>query len=271
MVVDDEADICDMVAEVLKTAGYHPITCTHPGEALSIFEQEDVGLAFVDISLPDMTGLELASELKKRNPLLEVVFVTGHGTFDMAVQALKIGAYDYVRKPFGVSEIRLCLKRYQERCELRRQIRLTEQRHFDLVQSIPLLIFELRSDFGLEFINRACSAMLGYDPMEAINDPAWFLERIHVQDSDRVKALFLDFFDGGKPHFSTGCRLIHKDGHVIHGIVKSIPYTYQESGGKIDRLDGIIVDITDRIFKENRRPSHLCPGAGSNGLHRVFA
>ena len=250
LVVDDERSICQLVGQVLQSEGYEPIICTHPRDAIKVSELETFGLAFVDINLPEMTGLELASTLKVRDPMREIVFITGYGTLDIAVQAIKIGAYDYLRKPFSLSEIGLCLKRYQERQALRERIRLTEQRYFDLVQHIPLLIFEINRDFKLEFINNACRAMLGYDQKEALSTPNWFLGRIHPDENEQIQGLFRTAFKEGGSPLSIGCRLIHKEGQIIHAILKSLPFSDHEERPETQRLDGIIVDITDRVFLE---------------------
>ena len=178
-----------------------------------------------------MSGLELASILKKDDPMCEVVFVTGYGSLDNAVQAIKIGAYDFLKKPISVSEFSLCLKRFQERQSLRERIRLAEQRHFQLVQNIPLLIFVLSTNFQLDFINEACLDMLGYSPDEAMDSTGWFLDRIHPDDRDEARKMFLFAFSSGSP-VSMECKFLHRDGHEIHAIMKSIPLP---SHGSVDR------------------------------------
>ncbi len=164
MIVDDDSSICNLLAEVLGREGYSPIICNHPHHALALLEQESLPLAFVDLNMPDMSGLELAPKLKELDPQVEVVFMTGHGNFDSAIQAIKIGAYDYLRKPFTTNDFILCLKRFQERSALKKQVKLAEERYFDLVQNTPLLIYILRRDFKIDFVNQACSALLGYTP-----------------------------------------------------------------------------------------------------------
>lgn len=250
LVVDDEPAICGLVAQVLKTEGYQPIICHHPNDALIVSEREALGLAFVDINLPHMNGLELAAKLKGHDPRREVVFITGYGTFDNAIQAIRIGAYDYLRKPFSVSEISLCLKRFQDREKLKEHIRLAEQRYFHLVQNIPMIIFVLKSDFNLEFINNACSMILGYSPVEAMNVPEWLLKSIYPEDREHLRKKFKASFRVDPLPFSVECRFTHKKGHVVYTILKSIPGSDHKPGHTIDRLEGIIVDITDRVFLE---------------------
>lgn len=250
LVVDDEPSICRMVAKVLKSEGYEPIICTHPREALTVAERETFNFAFIDIKLPEMNGLDLAEKLKDLNPLLEVVFMTGYGTIENAVQAIKVGAYDFLRKPFNINELKLCLNRFREREALKKEIRLVERRHFHLVQHIPLVIFVLRKDLQLDFINEACSAMLGYSPDEALAVPNWFVERICSEDRERIKSLLNSAFTSEGSPFSTECRFIHKRGNLLHTIIKSIPWLEHEAEAEAERLEGIIVDITDRIFLE---------------------
>jgi two-component system sensor histidine kinase HydH len=250
LVVDDELPLCQMLEEVLRDEGYQPTVCTHPRDALLAAERNAFALAFIDINLPDMSGLSLASMLKEKDKSLEVVFITGHGTFDNAVQAIKIGAYDYLRKAFGTHELKFCIKRFQERQALKKEVMLAEQRYYHLVQNLPLLVYVISNDFHLEYVNQACATMLGWTPEEAMNVPNWFLERIHPEDRERVKEPFDFAFKSGRYSFSTQCRLVHKKGHTLHAIVKSINPAYGEATRTVERLEGIIMDITDRIFLE---------------------
>jgi two-component system sensor histidine kinase HydH len=250
LVIDDEPSVGRVVIDFLREEGYHPIFCSHPQEALECSRKNAVKLTFVDVNLPDMNGMVLASKLKKIEPSSEIVFMTGYGTFENAVQAIKLGAYDYLRKPFGLNELRLCLKRYQERQTLKKQTASAEARYADLVQKIPSVIWVLKNDFQLEFINRACAEVLGYSPDEAVNAPDWFLSRIHPDDREHIREVFGKAFNTGGLPFSEECRLIHKKGHVIHVILKSTPYVGDQKGEKDDRLEGIIVDISDRVFLE---------------------
>ncbi|MFH1122869.1 MAG: response regulator, partial [Pseudomonadota bacterium] len=179
LVVDDDPAIGHLMRVFLSREGYAPVVCVHPRDALALFEPRRFGLAFIDIQMPEMNGLELATRIKEEDAACEVVFMTGHGTFDNAVQAIKIGAYDYMRKPFGGEEIQLCLKRFQERQALREQVRRAEKRYFHLVQNIPSLVFVLCEDFSLEFVNQSCQRILGFAPEEVLGRSGWLLERAH--------------------------------------------------------------------------------------------
>ena len=79
LVVDDEPSGVEAVADFLSIEGYQPLVCTHPQEVLAAFKKGRFSLGFVDINLPDMSGLELASKLKEIDPRIEIVFMTGYG------------------------------------------------------------------------------------------------------------------------------------------------------------------------------------------------
>lgn len=248
LVVDDEPSVAETVAAFLSIEGYQPLVCTHPQEVLASFEKGRFSLGFVDINLPDMSGLELASKMKGIDPRIEIVFMTGYGTFDNAVEAIKIGAYDYLRKPFGINELNLCLRRFQERQVLTERLEHSERRYFSLVQSIPSIIFVIYDNLRLDFINSASEPILGYTPEEAMADANWLMKILHPEDRARVRGLLTSAFKHKNSRFSTECRLTHKEGHIIHAMIKSIPHKTEFQG-----LQGLIVDISDRIFLERAR------------------
>jgi len=250
LVVDDDASICRLLEEALEAEGYAAESCLHPDEALALCRSYSFGLIFVDIRLPGMSGFDLASRIKKEDPEREVVFITGHGSFDSVLRAIKVGAYDYLRKPFNLSELNLCLRRYQERRELKARIRSAERRYFDLVQNIPMMIWVLRKGLELEFVNEACEPLLGYAPGEARAEPGWFLDRVHPEDRPQVRDLLLSAFEARGAAFSTQCRLLHRKGRQVHVLLKSLPQEEPAAGGERERLEGVVVDITDRVVLE---------------------
>jgi two-component system sensor histidine kinase HydH len=249
LVVDDDPAVGSLLGEALGSEGYESVTCAHPSDALSAASRESFDLAFVDIHLPGMSGLDLASRLKEKDERIEVVFITGRGSLEIAVQAIKLGAYDYLSKPFSLNDFRLCLKRFQERQILKEKARLAEQRYYQLVQNIPLLIYVLRPDFRLDFVNEACSTILGYTLDEALTSPRWILDVVHAKSRRKVKEAFQGAFTRGAP-VSMECQFLHKDGRKIHGILKSIPMDPQKLQEGSGRLEGFIVDISDRVFLE---------------------
>ena len=250
LIVDDERWLCEIVGEVLEAEGYRPVIFTNPCEAVDIIERRSFALAFIDINMPEMSGLELASRIKGCDPHCEVVIMTGFASIENAIQAVKIGASDYLRKPFSTGEIGLCVRHFQERKALGERVSRAEERYFRLVQNIPMLIFRLRKDFELDFINQACLPILGYTPQEAMHAGGWLIDRIYSEDRPRIRDLLQRAFDSNTPSVTEECRLAHKDGHMVYGLLKCISYTGCKAEEDVDCIEGIVVDITDRVMLE---------------------
>ncbi len=111
LVVDDEAGMRDFLTLLLEGEGYEVATAADGREALRIFEERPADLVISDVRMPKMDGVALLGGLRQRDPSLPVILVTAHASADSAIQAMKLGAVDYITKPFQVAEIKLVLSR----------------------------------------------------------------------------------------------------------------------------------------------------------------
>lgn len=105
LIVDDDVDALELMEELFESKGYHPLTASNGIEALNCVRDEDPDMVISDIRMPDMDGMQLLEELSKRYPQIPVVMVTAHGTIEAAVEAIKMGAKDYILKPLRLDEI----------------------------------------------------------------------------------------------------------------------------------------------------------------------
>ncbi len=105
LIVDDEQDALDLMREVFEKKGYTPITALNGLEALNIVKQQEPDVILTDIRMPEMDGMELLRVLTKDYPHIPVIMVTAHGTIETAVDAMKMGAKDYILKPIRINEI----------------------------------------------------------------------------------------------------------------------------------------------------------------------
>lgn len=122
LIVDDEPDFLRGLARSIpKEIPARILTTQQATDALRLMEGNPVELVLTDIRMPDMNGLELLDEIKRRDPWVTVVIMTAYGTIDMAVDAIKKGAYDFVQKPFKPDEINRILKKALERNSLIRE------------------------------------------------------------------------------------------------------------------------------------------------------
>ena len=119
LVVDDEAVIRELLSDILEDDGY-PVETTHNGpSALDLLrKRDDFVLLFTDIMMPEMDGIQLIREARKLRPTLIPIVMTGFATLETARAAVKEGAYDYVLKPFSLSEVKLAVANAIERYRL---------------------------------------------------------------------------------------------------------------------------------------------------------
>ncbi|MHB2150796.1 sigma-54-dependent transcriptional regulator [Calditrichota bacterium LG25] len=105
LIVDDERDALDLMREVFEKKGYTPVTALNGLEAINIIKQQEPDVILTDIRMPEMDGMELLRVLTKDYPHIPVIMVTAHGTIETAVDAMKMGAKDYILKPIRINEI----------------------------------------------------------------------------------------------------------------------------------------------------------------------
>jgi two-component system nitrogen regulation response regulator NtrX len=123
LVVDDEMDIRDLISDILKDEGYTSRTAANSTQAFKAIAERTPGAIILDIWLQgsDLDGLGILEIVKKQYPLMPVVVISGHGTIETAVSAIKMGAYDYLEKPFTHDKLMIVLKRACESAKLRRE------------------------------------------------------------------------------------------------------------------------------------------------------
>src|SRR5438094_2898800 len=122
LVVDDEKSILLLLKEALTQWGYQVTTASSAVDALALLKNGIFDALISDIRMPDMSGLDLQSELRTKDETIEVVMMTGYPTIASAVQALKEGAYDYLSKPLILDELRHLMARMMERRFLRGEV-----------------------------------------------------------------------------------------------------------------------------------------------------
>jgi two-component system nitrogen regulation response regulator NtrX len=129
LIVDDEADIRELVAGILDDEGFSTRTAKNSDEALMAVAARRPSLVFLDIWLQGskLDGLQLLSAIKEDHPELPVVMISGHGNIETAVSAIKLGAYDFIEKPFKADRLVLVASRSLETFRLKREVRELKQ------------------------------------------------------------------------------------------------------------------------------------------------
>jgi DNA-binding NtrC family response regulator len=128
IIVDDERAIREACREIALSLGFNVSVAESAEHAYRLIETHGVDVVLLDLKLPGNGGLDALSEIKRRRPDAVVVVVTGHGTVESAVQAMKNGAYDYFTKPFSLDELRLLLERVAGHLRLKTENRMLREK-----------------------------------------------------------------------------------------------------------------------------------------------
>ena len=121
LVVDDDPYIQEALGDRLESLGYGVMRASDGKQALEIIDHQDPQMVFLDIEMPGMKGLDVLREIRKREKDFPVVMITAYGSVDLAVEAMKDGAYDFIPKPFKAGHIALVVDKAMERQRLRRE------------------------------------------------------------------------------------------------------------------------------------------------------
>lgn len=123
LIIDDEKDIRELVSDILKDEGYSTRLAANADECMAQINTEPPALMILDIWLKDsrMDGIDILKTVKRDNPDIPVVIISGHGNIEIAVAAIKQGAYDFIEKPFNIDQLMVVIARAMETSRLRRE------------------------------------------------------------------------------------------------------------------------------------------------------
>ena len=105
LLVDDEVDFTDNMSKLLKSRGYHVAVVNDGHSAIQALNKEDYDVMVLDLKMPGMDGIATLKEARKLDLFTETLILTGHGAVDTALEAMKLGAYDYLRKPCQIDAL----------------------------------------------------------------------------------------------------------------------------------------------------------------------
>ena len=140
LIVDDDESLREVLVDAVTNLGHQAIDACNGVEALDKFRESSFDIVLTDLKMPQMDGLRLLEEIKKLKYDAVVIMITAFPTVDSAVQAIKLGAYDYITKPFKIEELEVVLDRALEKKRLLRQLGLFRGMFWLAVFTIPFWI-----------------------------------------------------------------------------------------------------------------------------------
>jgi DNA-binding NtrC family response regulator len=120
LVVDDNRELREILEEYLRGEGDNVEGANNGREALEKYRDNYYDLIITDLNMPELPGMELIKTVQKENEITEFVIITGYASMDSAVEAIKIGAFDYIVKPFRMEELMIVVKNVREKVRLKK-------------------------------------------------------------------------------------------------------------------------------------------------------
>jgi DNA-binding NtrC family response regulator len=136
LILDDEKQFTEELHEYLDNSGFDAVEANTPDRGMSIIKSGEIDLLILDVRLPGISGLDLLKEIKAKYPKIEVIVVSAHGDMDTVIKALRLGAIDYLRKPFRHIDIQIAIGRTQKFLLLQQRIKQMEERNSLISKSL---------------------------------------------------------------------------------------------------------------------------------------
>src|SRR5665648_819885 len=127
LVIDDEEKMCWALERALSQEGYQVVTATRGLHGIELAKKHNSSLVILDLKMPDIGGLEVLKQLKEINASIPVIMITAHGSIDTAIEAMKIGATDYITKPFKLEELKAHIRQALHLSNLENQVNFLRQ------------------------------------------------------------------------------------------------------------------------------------------------
>ena len=142
LIVDDEKDIRELISDILKDEGFSTRLAANSDDCMAEINQAEPALMILDIWLKDsrMDGIDILKSVKRDNPDVPIIIISGHGNIEIAVAAIKQGAYDFIEKPFNIDQLTVVIARAMETSRLRREnatLRRKDVTSSDMMGSSP--------------------------------------------------------------------------------------------------------------------------------------
>jgi len=270
LIVDDELNHLNSLKELIKRENYNVSLASNAIEAISIIDKGTIDLLLLDMNMPEMGGVEVMKHISSNNITTTIIVVSGETTFEAAENALKYGAYDYVRKPYSIDGLlnsinNVFKKRQLEHENESMQLRLlkSENLHRFIVNKSPDIVYMLDSEGRFTFVNERLEKTLGYSKNDVIGKH--YTSIIHNDDFEKAEYSFNERRTGKRASINVELRLKCKndksntkyfDTQLLPISINSFGiYKSTEGDNKFVGTYGIARDITDK--KESEKIIHF--------------
>ncbi len=148
LTLDDEIDFTNEVSDYLQNSGFIAFAANIPEEGYAILSKNEIDLLILDVRLPGANGLDILKNVKSLYPNIEVIMVSAHGDMDTVIESIRLGAFDYLRKPMRYIDIQIAIERTQKYLQMQRKLTQIEDKY-------SLITSEMESKIGRHCIGKS--------------------------------------------------------------------------------------------------------------------
>ena len=252
IIIDDDDDFTESLRELLESRDLDVITANNIFSTKKLIDEFKPKVALIDIRLDDGSGVDLLQIIVEKYPNIVCIMLTAYATMDTAIESLRLGAYDYLRKPIGPNDLFAVLDRSFEKAELTEDklfteylLKESEQKYRDLVTNFPGAVYRCANDadWTMHYISPYIYSISGYPADDFIdNTIRSFASIIHPDDTKMVADTVSVGLEQKKPYV-IDYRIIDKESN-IRWVYEKGQGIYSEDG-ELAYMDGAIFDITE--------------------------
>ena len=148
LILDDEVDFTEQLKEYFENAGFISFTANTVEEGFEVLSRMEIDLLILDIRLPGTSGLEVLKKVKSEYPSIEVIMVSAHGDMDTVIESIRLGAFDYMRKPLRFIDLQIAIERTQKFLYMQQKLAQIEEKH-------SLITKDIQASIGRHFIGKS--------------------------------------------------------------------------------------------------------------------
>ena len=145
LILDDEKQFTEELSGFFLDSDFEPFEANTSSEGYKILSENPIDLLILDVRLPGISGLDILKDVKVKYPLMEVIIISAHGDMDTVIKAIRLGAFDYLRKPFRFIDIQIAIERSQKYLQMQRKLKNMEEKN-------SLISKNLESKINRQFI-----------------------------------------------------------------------------------------------------------------------
>ncbi|MCK5053159.1 MAG: response regulator [Anaerolineales bacterium] len=171
LIVDDDQNLRKTLTDILNSRGYDPIAFADGDNAIRHAFSDPPHLALIDLRLEGKSGIEILGEIRAGSPFTECIVLTGHGSRGTAIEAINLGAYSYLLKPYDVDQLLLTIQRAVEKSLAEMALRENEERFRSVTETAAEAIIVANESGDIRFWNAAAVSTFGYQADDIIGQP----------------------------------------------------------------------------------------------------